>query len=114
MSRAIATSDGFDDAFPRLYTGALRLALRMLGDRAGAEDVAAEAMARTYASWHKVRHLSYLDAWVLRTTSNLALDALRRRGSGHRALGRMVIRRAVEGDTDGAGRRVAAASRAAA
>lgn len=38
--------DGFEDAFDELFPRAVRLASRLLGDRAAAEDVAAEAMAR--------------------------------------------------------------------
>jgi RNA polymerase sigma-70 factor (ECF subfamily) len=81
--------DGFDVAFPDLYRGALRLAGRMLGDRAAAEDVAAEAMARAFARWRTVRDLAHRDAWVLRVAANLALDALRRQGSRDRAVTRL-------------------------
>ena len=55
----------------------------MLGEPGAAEDVAAEAMVRTYARWDQVRGLPYRDAWVLRVTTNLALDALRRRQPRH-------------------------------
>jgi RNA polymerase sigma factor (sigma-70 family) len=65
----------FDDLFPR----AVRLANRMLGDRAAAEDVAAEALARAYARWPKVGGLSYRDGWVLKVATNLSIDRLRRR-----------------------------------
>jgi RNA polymerase sigma factor (sigma-70 family) len=66
----------FDDLFDRLYAPAVRLADRVVGS-ADAEDVAVEAFARALARWEKVRRLSYLDAWVLRVTANLALDRLR-------------------------------------
>ncbi len=49
------------------------------GDRAAAEDVAAEALARTYARWSKVSALPYRDGWVLKVATNLAIDRLRRR-----------------------------------
>ena len=65
----------FDDLFPR----AVRLANRMLGDRAAAEDVAAEALARAYARWSKVGGLPYRDGWVLKVATNLSIDRLRRR-----------------------------------
>ncbi len=65
----------FDDLFPR----AVRLANRMLGDRAAAEDVAAEALARAYARWPKVGALSHRDGWVLKVATNLSIDRLRRR-----------------------------------
>ena len=71
--------DGFEEAFDELFPRAVRLAHRVLGDRAAAEDVAAEALARTYARWRKVSALPYRDGWVLRVTTNLAIDRLRRR-----------------------------------
>ena len=71
--------DGFDEAFDELFPRAVRLGTRLLGDRAAAEDVAAEALARTYARWSKVGRLPYRDGWVLKVTTNLAIDRLRRR-----------------------------------
>jgi RNA polymerase sigma factor (sigma-70 family) len=72
-------SDGFDEAFDELFPRAFRLARRMLGDTAAAEDVAAEAMARLYARWPKVSVLPYRDGWLLRVAANLAIDRMRRR-----------------------------------
>ena len=71
--------DGFEEAFDELFPRAVRLATRLLGDRAAAEDVAAEAMARAYARWPKVAGLPYRDGWLLKVTTNLAIDRLRRR-----------------------------------
>ena len=71
--------DGFDEAFDELFPRAVRLGTRLLGDRAAAEDVAAEALARAYARWSKVAGLPYRDGWVLKVTTNLAIDRLRRR-----------------------------------
>ena len=71
--------DGFEEAFDELFPRAVRLATRLLGDRAAAEDVAAEAMARAYARWPKVSGLPYRDGWLLKVTTNLAIDRLRRR-----------------------------------
>ncbi|MFA5786387.1 MAG: sigma-70 family RNA polymerase sigma factor [Actinomycetota bacterium] len=65
----------FDDLLPRCMAAARRL----LPSTADAEDVAAEALARTYAHWRKVRSLSYRDAWVMRVVINLATDAARRK-----------------------------------
>ena len=39
----------FEEAFPRLYADAYRVAFRLLGDRSEAEDVAQEACARAYS-----------------------------------------------------------------
>lgn len=69
----------FEAAFDELFPRAVRLASRLLGDRAAAEDVAAEALARAYARWPKVSGLPYRDGWVLKVATNLAIDRLRRR-----------------------------------
>jgi RNA polymerase sigma factor (sigma-70 family) len=66
----------FDEAYPRLYATAYRVAFRILGRRAEAEDAAAEACARAYASWWRVNR--YAVAWVAKVASNLAIDAVRR------------------------------------
>ncbi|HZC26427.1 MAG TPA: sigma-70 family RNA polymerase sigma factor [Actinopolymorphaceae bacterium] len=72
----------FTAAFHDLFPRAVRLARRMLGDRAAAEDVAAEAMARAYSSWARIDVSdSYRTGWVLRVTTNLAIDVVRRRAN---------------------------------
>ncbi len=70
--------DGFEEAFDDLFAAARRIAVRLVGGGAEADDVAAEALARAYARWPKVRDLDYRDAWVMRVTANVALDVLRR------------------------------------
>jgi RNA polymerase sigma factor (sigma-70 family) len=70
----------FEVVFDRLLSIAYRIASRMVGDRALAEDIAAETMARTYAHWPRIRNYEYLDAWVSRVSSNLALSAISKRG----------------------------------
>ena len=70
---------GFDDAFDTLFPQAARLAFRILGHRAAAEDVAAEALARALANWSRVASLPHRDAWVLRVAVNLAVDAARKK-----------------------------------
>lgn len=69
----------FAAAFDALYPMAVRLAARIVGDQATAEDVAAEALARAYARWSRVADLPHRDAWVLRVAGNLAIDVVRRR-----------------------------------
>jgi RNA polymerase sigma-70 factor (ECF subfamily) len=77
--RGVRRDEAFEAAFPSLYHRALAVATRVVGDPDSAEDVAAEALARTYVQWGRVRELPYLEAWVLRVTANVALDAVRRR-----------------------------------
>lgn len=65
----------------RLAPLALRLAARMLGDRAEAEDVAQEAMLRLWRvapDWRQGE--AKVSTWLYRVTSNLCTDRLRRRG----------------------------------
>ncbi len=63
------------DVLPKL----LRLACRVGAIRPDAEDLAAEALARAYASWGRVSSLPYREGWVLRTAANLACDQARQR-----------------------------------
>ncbi|MFN8052460.1 MAG: SigE family RNA polymerase sigma factor [Acidimicrobiales bacterium] len=69
----------FEAAFRELYPRAFGLALRMLGNRAVAEDLAAETMARAYVRWDRLDP-ERRAGWVLKVTSNQAIDLLRRKG----------------------------------
>lgn len=60
-----------------LFDVAYRVAYRMIGVRADAEDIAQEICARAYLHWRRIG--SYGQAWAARSASNLALDLLRRR-----------------------------------
>ena len=77
--RQSAAEESFEAAFKELFIPAYRVARRILGDPAAAEDIAAEALSRAYADWARVSQLPYRDAWVLRVATNLALNATRRR-----------------------------------
>ena len=70
----------FEQAFDDLFRRAHLLARRVLGDSILAEDIAAEALARAYSRWSSIADLPWRDGWVLRVTTNLAIDATRRRG----------------------------------
>src|SRR5258706_1501679 len=74
---AVESASGFDEAFESLYPQARSLARRLLPTLSDAEDAAAEAMARALARWDRVGGLPYRTAWVLRVTTNVALDMLR-------------------------------------
>lgn len=75
----------FTEAFRALFVHSHRVASRILGHPGEAEDVAAEALARTLRSWGRVRKLSSPEAWVTRVTTNLAIDILRRRKCNDKA-----------------------------
>jgi RNA polymerase sigma factor (sigma-70 family) len=72
-------SGDFDELFDKLFPQAALMAYRILGDRAAAEDVAAEALARALARWPKVGWLPHREAWILRVAVNLAVDVARRK-----------------------------------
>jgi len=74
----VPTDERFEQAFDELFPRAVALAWKITGDRAAAEDAAAEALARAYARWRRLRNAPYLDGWVLRVTSNLAIDTVHR------------------------------------
>lgn len=71
--------DEFEVAFRELFPKASRVARRILGDTTSAEDVAAEALARAFASWHRFKDIPHLHAWVLKVTTNVCLDLIRKR-----------------------------------
>lgn len=71
--------EAFEQAFDDLLSRALSAARRIVGHGPAAEDVAAEAMARTFAHWPTVGALPYREAWVVRVAANLAIDCVRRR-----------------------------------
>ncbi|HVE64285.1 MAG TPA: sigma-70 family RNA polymerase sigma factor [Mycobacteriales bacterium] len=72
-------TSSFEEAYVELFRCAMRIGYRISGDAALAEDLAAEALARAYSQWPRVSALPHRDAWVMRTASNLAIDAVRRR-----------------------------------
>ena len=78
-SAADAAEAEFTAVFRDLYPQAYRVAFRLLGDRAAAEDAAAEAFARTYADWERVRGLPYRAAWIMKVAGNVSLNVLARK-----------------------------------
>jgi RNA polymerase sigma factor (sigma-70 family) len=73
------TDPGFEEAFRELFVLAHRVARRILADPDRAEDIAAEALSRAYAHWDAIGDQPYREAWLVRVTTNLALNAVRRR-----------------------------------
>jgi RNA polymerase sigma-70 factor (ECF subfamily) len=44
-----------------------------------AEELAAEALTRLFVRWPMMRHRPYVDPWVLRVATNLAIGEVRKR-----------------------------------
>lgn len=59
--------------------GCFRAVVASVGSTAVAEDIVAEAFARAWASWPKVRSHPAPHAWVLRTALNMRVSWWRRR-----------------------------------
>src|SRR5947209_8940846 len=74
------TMDRFEDSFEELFTRSYRVAHRIVLGPAEAEDIAAETMTRAYLSWRRLHDSDHREAWVIRVTTNLAIDVLRKRG----------------------------------
>jgi len=68
----------FDEMFPDLFRSGYRVAYRLLGSREDAADCAQEACARACADWTKLTRSGSPVPWVVRVSSNLAIDRWRR------------------------------------
>ncbi len=69
----------FEALYDEQYDRCTRLALRIVHDRAVAEEIASEAFARAWARWRRLGRDPRAAGWLLRVTTNLAIDATRRR-----------------------------------
>jgi RNA polymerase sigma-70 factor (sigma-E family) len=76
MPHVTADRPAFEDRFAPLAALAHRVAYRLVGDRAEAEDLAQEALCRAYLRWRRVA--GYDEAWVARVTTDLAIGRWRR------------------------------------
>jgi RNA polymerase sigma-70 factor (sigma-E family) len=73
------------ELFLKHYDGLCRLAVLLLGDRGGAEEVVQEAFLRTFSSWWRIRHLDRAH-WYLRTAViNQCRSRMRRRSTEDRS-----------------------------
>ncbi len=73
-------ADSFGALVERFQRPVFRHAYLLLRDAEAAEDVAQEAFLRAHRSLHRFRRQEPLRPWLLRITSNLALNELRSRG----------------------------------
>jgi RNA polymerase sigma factor (sigma-70 family) len=68
----------YDAQFDELAKLAFRVAYRILGNRAEAEEVAQEALTKAFVRWRRVS--GHARPWVGRVSTNLALGVVRKRG----------------------------------
>jgi len=87
MANPITTeADNFVTRIRPRLVGSLTL---YCGNRATAEDLAQEALIRTWMRWKKVREMNSPEAWTFRTAFNLANSWGRRRQAERRAVRRL-------------------------
>lgn len=67
----------FEESFSTLFALAYRVSYRVLGDRADAEDVAQEALARAHLRWIALG--AHPEGWIVTVATHLAIDRVRRR-----------------------------------
>jgi RNA polymerase sigma factor (sigma-70 family) len=83
------------------------------GDRAVAEELAQEALARAWERWSSVGQMASPEAWTYRTALNLARSRFRRRAAERRANRRHSGRFASSGNDEGSDAAASLAIRAA-
>lgn len=87
--RGVAAADpealAFEDFFREEYARLARALLLLTGQRAEAEDLAQEAMARMYERWDRVRAMESPEGYAYRTAFNLNGKRLRRLRIGRSA-----------------------------
>ena len=71
--------EDFAEFYERSRDGCFRAVLASVGDRHQAEELVAEAFARAWAAWRKVRKHPAPQAWVVRTALNTHVSWWRRR-----------------------------------
>jgi RNA polymerase sigma-70 factor (sigma-E family) len=71
-------SAGFADFYRAARDDCLRAVFASVGDRQAAEDLVAEAFARAWADWRKVRRHPAPRAWIVRTALNTRVSWWRR------------------------------------
>jgi RNA polymerase sigma-70 factor (sigma-E family) len=69
----------FDEWFARTYDRTVAMLVRLVGEPAAAEDLAAEAFARALVKWRRLEAADHRDAWLIRVATNLGIDQLRRK-----------------------------------
>jgi RNA polymerase sigma-70 factor (ECF subfamily) len=81
LRAARGDAEAFDALARPRWPRMVRIAARIVGDEADAQDVAQQALLRLWQTLDRFRPGEDLDGWIYRMVVNLALDSLRRRRS---------------------------------
>ena len=73
--------DAFEELVRRYQTSIYRVALRMLGSRADAQDAVQETFVRAWRALPRFRHDSVISTWLYRIVTRRALDKIASRRS---------------------------------
>ncbi len=73
--------DAFEELVRRYQTSIYRVALRMLGSRADAQDAVQETFVRAWRALPRFRHDSAISTWLYRIVTRRALDKIATRRS---------------------------------
>lgn len=87
----------FEDFFRAEYPSLVRMLLALTGDRSEAEELAQEAMARTFEQWSRVQRFDSPAGYTYRTALNLNRKRLRHLAT--RARKAVLLRPREEGST---------------
>jgi RNA polymerase sigma-70 factor, ECF subfamily len=68
--------DAFEELVRRYQTSIYRVALRILGSRADAQDVVQETFVRAWRALPRFRHDSAISTWLYRIVTRRALDKI--------------------------------------
>jgi RNA polymerase sigma-70 factor (ECF subfamily) len=68
----------FEHEFSPLFRAAYKAAYRLTGSREDAADCAQEACVRAYTDWKRLIRRGDVTPWVIRVSSNLAIDRWRK------------------------------------
>lgn len=74
----MAPEQSFESFFRSEYPALVALVVAVSGDRAGAEDIAQEALLRAQQRWARVSGLDRPGAWARRVALNLAINSRQR------------------------------------
>jgi RNA polymerase sigma factor (sigma-70 family) len=87
-----ARDELIDTLFRRHYTGLLRLAVVMLGDREAAEDAVQDAFASLHRNWRALREPDVAESYLRSTVLNRCRSWIRRQVTQRAARPLMLVR----------------------